>query len=92
MEEQHASQHDFGPVRCQIEQALDALSWSDAATAKLRLRIEEAIELSYEIELTRKESRRGGQIIIAFPCRHAATAADADLSPAEAQAFQSRGP
>lgn len=40
-------------IRIQIEQALHSLPWADSELAELRLRIEEAIEVSYEVELAR---------------------------------------
>lgn len=46
-------QRNLQSVRTQIEQTLHTVPWADAKMAELRLRIEEAIEVSYEVEMAR---------------------------------------
>ena len=49
-------------VRAEIEWALPALPWTSARMAALRLRIEEAVEVSYEIELRPQTGPAGSAV------------------------------
>lgn len=58
------SKHHVHLVRQQLEQALDALP-KDSRNAELSLIIEEAIEISYEVELARRKGANADRMTAA---------------------------
>lgn len=54
-------------ARAQIEQMLPSLPWSDDCAAALRLRIEEALETSYEVEYRLSKRPPIGCQVLDFP-------------------------
>lgn len=54
-------------ARAQIEQMLPSLPWSDDSAAALRLRIEEALETSYEVEYRLSKLSPTGCQVLHFP-------------------------